>query len=46
MIIYLSLSPLTIIVTIRASKCLHMKFFIGEDVDFILGGSMFVKQGR
>ena len=45
MITYLSLSSLITIATIRASKWLHMKLCMGEDVDLLLGGLKLVKQG-
>ena len=36
---------LTTTVTIRAIKLLHIKLFMGEDADVLLGGSKFLKHG-
>ena len=45
MITYLSLSSLIITATIRASKWLYLKIFVGEDADLLLGCSKLVNQG-
>ena len=45
MITYLSLSSLIITATIRASKWLYLKIFMGEDADLLLGCLKFVNQG-
>ena len=45
MITYLSLSSIKTIFTIRASKWLHMKLFMGEDADPLLDGLKLVKEG-
>ena len=44
-IIYISLSSLITTVTIRESKWLHVKLFIEEDADILLGGLKLAKQG-
>ena len=44
MITYLSLSSLTIIFTIPASKWLHIRHFMGEDAELLLGGSKLVNR--
>ena len=44
-IIYHLLSLLTTTFTIRESNRVHMKFFMGEDADLLLGGWRLVKQG-